>query len=45
MKLCDDEHDEVCYNGRNCPVCEKMKEIEVLEEKICELEQELKDAE
>ena len=22
MNLCDSMHEEVCYNGRNCPVCE-----------------------
>jgi len=21
MKLCDDEHDEVCYEDRECPAC------------------------
>ena len=31
MSLCDDGHPEVCYAGRDCPVCEKLKEIEELE--------------
>ena len=21
MKLCSDEHEEVCYEGEDCPVC------------------------
>lgn len=32
MELCSDEHDEVCYESRYCPVCtlkdEKDNEIE-----------------
>ena len=34
MNLCDDGHEEVCFEGRNCPVCEKIEEIRVLEEEI-----------
>lgn len=37
MYLCDDGHDEVCYESRNCPVCEKLKEISDLEDKIYDL--------
>lgn len=38
MHLCDDGHGEVCYDGRDCPVCEKMEEIKILEKKVEELE-------
>ena len=45
MNLCSDGHDEVCYEGRNCPVCIEIdnsrgleKQIENLEEKISSLE-------
>jgi hypothetical protein len=34
MYLCDRGHDEVCYDGRNCPVCEAMKDAEKTEEKL-----------
>lgn len=34
MYLCDDGHDEVCYDCRNCPVCEELAKINALEEKI-----------
>jgi hypothetical protein len=41
MTLCDCEHDEICYCGRFCPVCEKMQEIKELQEEIKKLESEL----
>ncbi len=52
MDLCNDGHEEVCYtsvsyhgNKNNCPVCqmleEKQDEIDVLNEKIIELEEKL----
>lgn len=45
MTLCADNHDEVCYNGRNCPVCDKMKEISDLEDMVAELKQEIENHE
>jgi transcription initiation factor IIE alpha subunit len=27
MNLCNNSHDEVCYEGRSCPACEKQNEI------------------
>ena len=41
MTLCDDGHEEVCYEGRNCPVCEKMDEIRDREKEIDALKIEL----
>lgn len=38
MNLCDKGHEEVCFEGRNCPVCEKMAEIEMLENDVCDLQ-------
>ena len=43
MYLCDDKHDEVCYESRNCPVCESTKEIDRLQREIEELQEELKE--
>ena len=41
MNLCSNKHDEICFEGRNCPLCEKIEEykewIERLEDKISEL--------
>lgn len=46
MCLCDNGHDEVCFTGRNCPVCEmerdKDKEIAHLEDEIEDLRNDLK---
>ena len=28
MKLCDDGHDEVCFEGRDCPACLIKEELE-----------------
>lgn len=43
MTLCDDGHDEVCFETRDCPVCEMKKQISSLEEKMDTLEDEIKD--
>ena len=43
MILCDDGHDEVCYEKGHCPVCEKIDEVENLEMKITDLESEIED--
>lgn len=43
MNLCSDKHDEVCYEGRTCPVCDlrsdKDDEIERLTQKVKEEEE------
>jgi hypothetical protein len=42
MQLCSDSHQEVCYDGRKCPVCDaiadKNSDIDELNKKIKELE-------
>ena len=40
MNLCSEDHEEICYEGRTCPCCEKQKEIETLE---CELDSKQKE--
>lgn len=41
MRLCDDKHDEVCYETSDCPACivrgEYEQEIEKYEEEIKKL--------
>lgn len=48
MNLCNNGHDEVCYEGRHCPACavadDLNRDISKLEEKIADLEYELKEA-
>ena len=46
MNLCNDGHDEVCYEGRNCPACveieerkDREKENEKLQAEIDELKE------
>jgi len=34
MELCSEGHEEVCFEGRTCPVCEKMDEIKDLENEV-----------
>ena len=29
MNLCDDGHDEVCYEGKKCPFCTYIEESEL----------------
>jgi hypothetical protein len=43
MILCDDGHDEVCYDGRNCPACELLKEIGKIEEITADLRDEIEE--
>lgn len=42
MELCSKSHDEVCYDGSECPVCQlresKDEKIEDLQNRISELE-------
>jgi uncharacterized protein (DUF3084 family) len=28
MNLCDYNHDEICFDGRKCPFCEKVSELD-----------------
>jgi len=39
MRLCEDKHEEVCYEGRDCPVCAVRVEMQ---EQIDELVAEVK---
>ena len=48
MNLCSCNHEEICYESRNCPLCEKINEVEdwekensAMSEKISVLESEI----
>jgi len=47
MNLCSAGHEEVCHEGRKCPVCEmeaeKDKEISRLEDEVSNLKSEVND--
>ncbi len=46
MRLCDDKHDEIAYEGRGtCPVCEKQKEVDRLQLAVENLRDEVKELE
>lgn len=34
MNLCDDGHDEVCYESKRCPVCVEMVKISEIDVKL-----------
>ena len=40
MDLCSDGHEEICYDGRTCPMCALIEEKTDLEDKIEKLEAE-----
>ena len=39
MNICDDNHPEIVYTERKCPLCEAIVEIEGLKEEIHDLEE------
>lgn len=48
MKLCDDSHEEICYDYGDCPLCKALEELDYtiyqkieLQDKIDDLEREL----
>jgi hypothetical protein len=47
MNLCSDNHDEIAYEGRNCPMCELISDhnnaVTELKEKIESLEAQLEE--
>lgn len=52
MNLCDDNHEEVCYTVRDCPVCKALAEVssvesdlDFAESKIAALEEKIEELE
>lgn len=45
MNLCDDGHEEVCYECRNCPACEAIKERDAAVEEAEKLQRDLEELE
>ena len=43
MYLCSDKHAEVCYDQRDCPVCEAMSKISDMEDMIYDLKEEIEE--
>lgn len=38
MNICSDDHEEIVHEGRNCPMCGVIEEINDLEEQIAKEE-------
>ena len=43
MYLCEDGHDEIVYDQKNCPACELLKKISDQEDEIFELKEQIAD--
>ena len=43
MYLCENGHDEICYDQKSCPVCELLKINSDQEDEIFDLKEEIKD--
>lgn len=43
MDVCGDNHDEIVYTSRNCPLCETLEVNTELEGKVAEMEGEISD--
>lgn len=41
MNLCDDGHQSICYEGRQCPACDLRDELERSREQVEDLKDEL----
>jgi hypothetical protein len=44
MNLCSEGHDEVCYEGRNCPVCDLKDQLDSMEDDAIKWEQKYEEA-
>jgi hypothetical protein len=45
MKLCDEVHQEICFDTNICPMCALQSDIDALNERITDLEKENRDYE
>jgi hypothetical protein len=41
MNLCDDGHDEVCYEAKKCPACELIEELNKTEDIVASKDEEI----
>lgn len=45
MYLCSENHEEICHESRNCPLCEKIEDLEKANDEISKLNKELSEME
>ncbi len=43
MNLCSDNHEQICFEGHQCPLCAQIGETEKAREHADELENEIKE--
>jgi len=43
MNLCSDTHEEVCYEGRKCPMCEMIQKVTDFEDEIFGLKEKIEE--
>jgi hypothetical protein len=41
MNLCSEGHDEVCYEGNNCPACEMKEDRNYFEEEVSKRDEQI----
>ena len=41
MEICDDNHDEIVFDSRNCPLCDEISNREQLERELNEANEEI----
>ena len=44
MTICNDGHEEICFEGYSCPLCETIKAMQQVEHTVNELDDLLNDA-
>lgn len=48
MNLCDHKHDEICFDGRTCPICVQIADLELdverLQDELADTKLELEEA-
>lgn len=42
MSICEENHEQCVYEGRECPACKKQETIDELKQDVKRLEQEVK---
>lgn len=45
MNLCESGHDEICFEGRKCPLCEEVERSAKLEDEISDLKDQIAELE
>jgi len=43
MNLCGNRHEEICFEGNECPLCETIEKLKIVEDSRDELYSEVKD--